>query len=424
MAIRRYFFAFGRNDAISAAELAAVLKQLHITYTPTPLAREGVLIETESEIANPQALLDRLGGTVKMCTMDHVAPLQSELWSALQALLGSADLMRAYAHGTSGRWTFGISVYGAGHANKRDEVRDAIHKAGLTLKNYLKSQKRSARFVAVRGVGQALSSVAVRGNDLLSNRGAEIVLLVTDRQLFRGRTVAVQDYDAYSLRDYGRPARDPRTGSLPPKLAQILLNLARLPQGAAVHDPFVGIGTLLQEGALLGLHMTGSDLDLGQVERTRANLAWLVGHVSSPNLATLHPVRAVAVADARTFPCPTKLAGLVTEGTLGPALHGRPSAKQADTTLAQIAALWREVLTHAKTCLGPDGVIVATWPQFVDTQGQLHTLPLLDELASLGYRLDASLTPRWGGQASARGTLTYARPDQFVQREIVRLTSI
>jgi hypothetical protein len=38
--------------------------------------------------------------------------------------------------------------------------------------------------------------------------------------------MALQDFESYSKRDYGRPARDPRTGSLPPKLAQILINLA------------------------------------------------------------------------------------------------------------------------------------------------------------------------------------------------------
>lgn len=60
--------------------------------------------------------------------------------------------------------------------------------------------------------------------------------------------------------------------SLPPKTARALLNLAMIPRGGTVYDPFCGTGGVLLEGASMGLQVIGSDLDNDMVEASRANL--------------------------------------------------------------------------------------------------------------------------------------------------------
>jgi len=84
---------------------------------------------------------------------------------------------------------------------------------------------------------------------------------------------------------------------LPPKLAQIIVNLATgplpddkmssicdipadqiIPQphlGQTLLDPFCGTGVLLQEAALMGYNVYGSDLEARMVDYTAQNLAWL-----------------------------------------------------------------------------------------------------------------------------------------------------
>ena len=85
----------------------------------------------------------------------------------------------------------------------------------------------------------------------------------------------MQDIESYTKRDRERPKRDAKVGMLPPKLAQIIINLAagQLPEeklqnicdiplgepiprrllGQTVLDPFCGTGVILQEASADGL---------------------------------------------------------------------------------------------------------------------------------------------------------------------------
>jgi tRNA (guanine10-N2)-dimethyltransferase len=60
--------------------------------------------------------------------------------------------------------------------------------------------------------------------------------------------------------------------SLHPKYARAMVNLARVPVGGRVADPFCGTGGILIEAALMGLSAWGGDLDPRMVEGSRRNL--------------------------------------------------------------------------------------------------------------------------------------------------------
>jgi putative methyltransferase (TIGR01177 family) len=64
-----------------------------------------------------------------------------------------------------------------------------------------------------------------------------------------------------------------RPVSLPPRLARVAVNLARVRPGDRVVDPFVGTGALLLEAAVLGARVSGGDLDPEMVRGTLRNLA-------------------------------------------------------------------------------------------------------------------------------------------------------
>lgn len=64
-----------------------------------------------------------------------------------------------------------------------------------------------------------------------------------------------------------------RPVSLPPKLARVAVNLARVRTGDRVVDPFLGTGALLAEAGLMGARLYGIDRDPGMVRGAIRNLA-------------------------------------------------------------------------------------------------------------------------------------------------------
>ncbi len=79
-----------------------------------------------------------------------------------------------------------------------------------------------------------------------------------DRSLFRGR------------KNQHRPFSSPV--SLDPVLARAMVNLAEVPAGGSVLDPFCGTGGILIEAGLCGIGVHGLDIQVEMVEGARENL--------------------------------------------------------------------------------------------------------------------------------------------------------
>ncbi len=88
------------------------------------------------------------------------------------------------------------------------------------------------------------------------------------------RTIWVQDIDAYTRRDMSRE-RSMKVGMMPPKLAQIMINLAtKGNKTLSIWDPFCGLGTTLIEADHMGYEkLKGSDISPDMVSATTTNLA-------------------------------------------------------------------------------------------------------------------------------------------------------
>ena len=71
----------------------------------------------------------------------------------------------------------------------------------------------------------SLASVVVTKN-LLLEKGAEICIIGGKEKVYTAKTLVVQDFEDYGRRDYQRPVRDEQQGMIPPKVAQIMLNLS------------------------------------------------------------------------------------------------------------------------------------------------------------------------------------------------------
>lgn len=384
-------FVLGRETALCAAEVFSILKKEVISYDVVYFQPPILIMSIGADFSFD---INDLGGTIKIFDLIGFNLNNNEI----QEKLFDIDTLQ-----TEQRINFGISGYGK--INQK-----FIYHLGKDLKNYYIEKGLRARFVTGKNID--LSSVIVTENKLLI-RGFELIIVKNKDLYFLGRTLAVQDYKKYGERDFGRPKRDDRNGMLPPKVAQIMINLSQAHKESTFYDPFCGSGTILQEAILPNYkNVFGSDLSEKQIVDTKENLRWLADNYLSKKLDENH----FFVADAATDKPGFQVDAIVSEGYLG-----KPSQKtiiDAEEEIIELTNFYEKVLQNFKTFLAPSGVIVLAVPFFI-TNGKNYYLPIMDRLS--GFKLQTPIPKDIKVKMSPRNTLTYHRSDQFVGREILIL---
>src|SRR3989339_2124037 len=208
----QYFFILGRNPELSLAELNAVLP---LGWKPITVSR-AVLI-AECDVLQANVLMHRLGGVIKMGEI-ILQPRESVAPAALSKVAPFIfnEIIRAAPKDK--KIFFGLSAYALSEKTRLPSLHQ-VRELGLDIKRLLQEQQYKARFVTAKDA--TLSSVIVKKEKLL-NQGAEVVLLYSDNDIIIGRTVAVQEFEEASVRDFGRPVREMSVGMLPIQLAKIM----------------------------------------------------------------------------------------------------------------------------------------------------------------------------------------------------------
>lgn len=375
----------GRQPRIGLAELESV-------YGAATIQRIG---DTAALIAASDISLGRLGGTLKLAK--PLIELPTTDWKKLSNYV-TTELPKHIDHLPEGKLKFGISVYGITTNSQQ------VFKTGLELKKVCRAQKRSMRFIA--GTAPALNSAQVLHNQLTSDLGMDLCFIKNGSKTWVAQTISVQDVDDYARRDYGRPHRDAFVGMLPPKLAQIMLNLAQTE--SEVLDPFCGTGVVLQEAALRGQSIYGTDVSEKMVRYTRDNLHWL------QEAYNLHPDKLFEIADATNHTWRKPLASVVCETYLGQPLSGLPKPAKLDEIIQTCNTITEKFLKNIRPQLAPGSrhcIAVPAW--FVGKT--FRHLPLLDHLEKLGYNRIKFQHAQWP-------ELIYHRNDQIVARELLVIT--
>jgi tRNA G10 N-methylase Trm11 len=394
-----HFLVFGTHPRLSLAEYRAVRPSLN--DAPRLMANGAVVDDPEWDGAG---LMNRLGGTVKLGDI-----LISEKLTEINAERIAA-LCKEHPRGNN--ISFGFSVIGGTPGAHRTLERLPLH-----VKRALAARDVKSRWVTSKD-SPSLSPAAV-AKLKLTTEGYDFVLLVEGDHAHIGLTTHVQDADAWSLRDYGRPARDDEAGMLPPKLARMMVNLARVDTNSTLLDPFCGSGTVLMEAAMMTdtARIIGSDVDPKQVADTNMNTEWLI---EKGILKPADKKRVTAfVDDVKSLGSkldPLSVDRVVTEGNLGPPLRGSEPQKVLDKNRDTISELWRTSLTALTPLLKPGARLVIVWPSF-KTANALSRVKLDDECAGLGYRVTNPLA----GWDDTDAPLIYHREGQKVARRIVVL---
>lgn len=409
-------FFLGTHPVLSAVELQAYAERYGIqlaqdaAWFPTALAGRGALP------SSPPEVLRQLGGTLMIGTLRQSFdrfPEPSDILAAVPEISVPQEGKRVVA----------LSAYPVAVGS---QAREEPGLSSADVRRLAMELKRALGMKATRVVFPPARALHLSTAQLLHNgfprRGIALAFLISAPRVDLVRIEAIQDIEGYARRDRGRPQVDPGRGMLPPKLAQMFINLSLVPPGGTIYDPFCGVGTLVAEGALMGLTVVASDRSDAQVRRTKDNLTWLVSAFPSKQSTSREAQTFVHDLAKGPVPLPPQsVDAVVTEGWLGPARTTAPPPREAADIFETAASLVSKLLQRAAPVLRPGGRVLLAVPAFRVKKRVLH-FPF-ESVRARGYERESLALknvdhPLFRGAAS--GTLLYGRPDAIVLREIVR----
>jgi tRNA G10 N-methylase Trm11 len=314
-----------------------------------------------------------------------------------------------------GKITLGISVFGFA-VSPRD-----VQQTGIILKSALKKSGTSLRLIP--NVTPILNSATSHHNKLgLSANKVELMIIRgSDGKIVIAESTGAQNITALAARDQGRPKRDAFVGMLPPKLAQIMINLAgplQTPDLATsdltqprVLDPFCGTGVILQEALLLGYGAYGTDIAEKMIRFSRDNLNWLQEEYHMSGHWYLHE------GDAIDTQWQQPISAVVAESYLGQPFSAPPSPAKLTEVRGNCNHIISDFLKNLTPQIASGTPLTIAIPAWKDTFGGFTHLPLIDQLEKLGYS-------RVEFKTISNDQLLYYREDQVVARELLVLKKI
>lgn len=417
----------GRQPELSLAEL----EQRFGSSNLRPLSDEAAIVTTD------QFDIQQLGGVQKAGRV--IAELEPADWPRL-----SRDIANRYARELTGegKLTLGISVYG------RDVPARDVGRTGLAIKSALKKQGRSVRLVP--NDAAFLSNATSHHNKLgLSPNKVELMAVYTPDSVLVAESVGAQNITALAARDQARPKTDAFVGMLPPKLALMMINMSGItttshegivstepssgtqPESASsrrevrsdeiddrngdaerlcVLDPFCGTGVVLQEAALLGFNVYGTDLAEKMVDYSKANLDWLGQKHRIGNVR-------IEAGDAIEHTWQPPVHAVVAETYLGQPFSAPPAPDKLDKVRRVVDHIVSSFLQNLHGQLEPGTPLCLAVPAWRDAAGRMTHLSVISKLSTLGYEYQPL-------EHVDANKLAYFREDQVVARQLLILKTV
>lgn len=383
-----YIAILGRQPYLGAAELERLYDNVRW------FSDQSVVIKTTS------IDFSRLGGSQKVGKI--ITEISGGDW-----LSTSRKIVQAYSQAWrdgDAKITLGISAYGF------DVSPREVQKTGIILKKKLRESGVSLRLVPSDQT--ALSTATSHHNKLgLSDNKVELLVVRNKSgKVVVAESLGAQNITAYAKRDQGRPKRDAFVGMLPPKLAQIMINLASptAKSNGRLLDPFCGTGVLLQEAALMGYDIYGSDLAPKMIDFSEQNLAWLA-KISKNDFKHI-----LEQGDAMNHHWQNPVNAVACETYLGQPFSAPPSPAKLREVRGNCNFIIGNFLKNIASQIRHGTPLCIGVPAWRDKNGNFTHLPLVAEVEKYGFK-------RVEFKTAEPKNLLYFRENQVVARELLVL---
>ncbi len=389
----KYFFVPGRKWSLSLAELTSVISQRDINNVELLKSEDLMIFDLQIELNEAMELFNDLGGFVKF---GHVV---GDPYTFLHEFFLKSERNKEE------KVNFSLSFYPDKNSKNRVE-EGSLMKLGMELKKWLRENSFKSRFVS-KPHSLVTSPVLMNTNKVLES-GFELNQFTHPKKNTKlwGVTLSVQDYEGFSTRDYDRPRSNKKKGMIPPKLARIMVNLAQLPKGSTIWDPFCGSGTIPMEAMMLGYNVLASDIDETSIEETKENLKWL----SDSNWIShcKHIVFQHDIADG--MPQNLSFDAIVTETFLGPVLRKEISVNEIEEIMKSRKPLFDALEEIAKqaTVKRKQKKIILVVPSFKSHQGWVEM--------NTSFKSDSNIKDITSEVATF--PLHWDRPNSIIRRNI------
>jgi tRNA G10 N-methylase Trm11 len=341
---------------------------------------------------------------------------------------------------TSEKWTrkidFALGSYG---------VEFRLSDIGLRIKKTMQDAGSSIRLANVKN--ENINAASFK-KEKLAKTGHEYSIIQMADMYYIGRTLACQDIDSYAKRDTAK-SRDMIIGMMPPKLVQMMINIAIWGQNIlnttnplSIYDPFCGLGTTLIEAANMGIiRVYGSDLSPDMARSTEMSLAEYIAEErvwqerilkvgGTPNKNFIDFQSRVLQIDARDISTaknkleipgtPFTNIAIVSEWYLGEIMHASQitldRAKEERRKLSRMYDEFFAGLAKAKFC----NSIVMTFPFWNLNGTYSYFVEIYDIIGKHGFEV-VSLLPWEMKLNTMKWSLLYRRENQTVGREIIKI---
>ncbi len=246
----KYIFLLGREPELSIAELRSVFSEIEV------FSQFAIIVADESKV---QAIQESLGGTIKIAKILDASVKKEDL----------LDFVTAKIREKAMPWKKLRTAI--------DTFVPALTSLIFKAKDILKNEGCSIRVVQHEWWRVKTATTL---HEKLISQGIELMLVPTPNKegYILWETIWVQDIDAYTQRDMERN-RSMVVGMMPPKIAQIMLNLATKGNfQTQIWDPFCGLGTTIIEAWNAGYRkLIASDISEEIVKMTNTNIANIKG---------------------------------------------------------------------------------------------------------------------------------------------------
>ena len=423
--IRKYGFVLGRVYTLSLAELFFYFQNQGWSLKIVDVSLEVIVIETEQEL-DFRKIQKELGGVVKILkVVDEVTKKDTDYINfALQNYFKPSKLKKDFLGTGKGKIQFGVSVY---LLDPEINAFSEPKRLGMFIKRAMQDSGFSIRLVLPQFNSLTLASVVVTHNHLIE-KGAEICVLASPTKVYVAKTLVVQDFEDYGRRDYQRPVRDEKQGMIPPKVAQIMINLCGSKPGSTLLDPMCGIGTIVQEGVLAGYKFLGTDINSAAISGSEKNLEWFRNrykiskgkfHLEVSDAKEVSKI----VQNLKKIGAFSTVDGVVTEGYLGPMYSEFPSPTEIKKNFKDLMELYTAAFQDYSKFLSKGSKVVMCLPAYKKGIEYVQ-MPDLDFATKNGYNLIDLIPSNLASslpflKLTDRGTAIYDRKDQIVAREVI-----